>query len=307
MPDLREQYVTEHDLKEEVICGFTVSGEMKRVWAAEQKVLTEVIRICEKYNIMYYADYGTLLGAVRHKGFVPWDDDIDICLKRSDYMRLLEVLPKELPSNYFISSCYNNINHNQPWSTVSDYYTLPIPLSIQKQFFNCPYVVGLDIYMIDYVPRDKEMAELMISMYNVLYDFTQRFEELKENNEVDKYVDIVEELCNVKLVRDNTLRNQLYKLQDNIASMFTEEESDTLTLLPRVILGDTDFRYDKHWFDDVIKMDFNGMKINVPIGYDEILKLYYGDYMEYTMGQSAHGYPVYAEQKEYLQSINMLL
>ena len=89
--------------------------------------------------------------------------------------------------------------------------------------------------------------------------------------------------------------------------MFTEEESDTLTLLPRVILGDTDFRYDKHWFDDVIKMDFNGMKINVPIGYDEILKLYYGDYMEYTMGQSAHGYPVYAEQKEYLQSINMLL
>ena len=72
--DLREGYICEETLKEEVICDFNVSEEMKRVWAAEVKVLEKVIEICERHNITYYADYGTLLGTVRHKGFIPWDD-----------------------------------------------------------------------------------------------------------------------------------------------------------------------------------------------------------------------------------------
>ena len=65
--------------------GFYVPSMIKRAWAAEMEVLSEVDRVCEKYNIDYYADWGSLLATVRHGGFIPWDDDLDIVVKRKDY------------------------------------------------------------------------------------------------------------------------------------------------------------------------------------------------------------------------------
>lgn len=155
--------------------------------------------------------------------------------------------------------------------------------------------------MLDYVPRDKELAELMINMYEIVYDLAQRYEEYEQSGKLEQYVCAVEELCSVKLIRDNTLRNQLLRLDERIASMFNEEECDELTLLPRVVQGDYGFRYDKHWFDNIIKMEYNGLKINVPCGYDKILTAYYGNYMECVPMVSAHDYPFFKVQKEYLE------
>lgn len=98
--------------EDEVRDGFFVPAEMKHAWAAELEVLSEVDRICKKYNIQYYADWGTLLATVRHEGFIPWDDDLDIVMKREDYKRFLEVAPKELPEGY---SVYNYSNHDDFW------------------------------------------------------------------------------------------------------------------------------------------------------------------------------------------------
>ena len=69
---------------DEVRDGFYVNGLMKRCWAAQLEALNDIAGVCEKYQIRWYADFGTLLGAVRHGGFVPWDDDIDICMFRED-------------------------------------------------------------------------------------------------------------------------------------------------------------------------------------------------------------------------------
>ena len=69
----------------ETRCGFEISEMMKRAWSAELEVLEIVVDICNRNKLQYFADWGTLLGAVRHQGFIPWDDDIDICLKREDY------------------------------------------------------------------------------------------------------------------------------------------------------------------------------------------------------------------------------
>ena len=75
---------------------------MKRYFASQLKVLSLVASICEKYGITWYADYGTLLGAVRHGGYVPWDDDFDICMMRDDYNKFFEVAAKELPEGFEI-------------------------------------------------------------------------------------------------------------------------------------------------------------------------------------------------------------
>ena len=82
---------------------------IKRAWATELDVLDEVDRICRKYNITYYAEWGTLLGAIRHAGYVPWDDDLDIVMKREDYKKFLEVAPDEMLQEY---SVYNYSNHD---------------------------------------------------------------------------------------------------------------------------------------------------------------------------------------------------
>ena len=90
----------------EVRDDFEIPAMMKRAWAAELEVLSVIADVCERHHLQYFADYGTLLGAVRHKGFIPWDDDIDICMLREDYMELIRVLPEELPQGFCMAGMY---------------------------------------------------------------------------------------------------------------------------------------------------------------------------------------------------------
>ena len=90
--------------QEEERCNYTVSKEMKRVWAVELDLLVEFDRVCRKYSFPYVATGGTLLGAVRHKGFIPWDDDIDLGMKREHYQKLCEVAQQEFKHPYFFQT-----------------------------------------------------------------------------------------------------------------------------------------------------------------------------------------------------------
>ena len=82
-------------LEGEIRDGFYVENMMKKAWAAQLEVLNEVDKICRQYDIKYFADWGTLLGAIRHKGFVPWDDDMDITMKRQDYIRFCQIVQQQ--------------------------------------------------------------------------------------------------------------------------------------------------------------------------------------------------------------------
>ena len=77
--------IPEHFLEKEVRCEYTISRQMKEVWAVCIDLLEEFKRVCRKYQLHYIADFGTLLGAIRHKGFIPWDDDLDVAMPREDY------------------------------------------------------------------------------------------------------------------------------------------------------------------------------------------------------------------------------
>ena len=91
---------------DEVREGFYVPAMMKRAWAAEIEILFEIDKICEKHGLHYCIDYGTLLGAIRHRGFIPWDDDIDIMMMREDYEIFSKVANAELPEELSFCSIY---------------------------------------------------------------------------------------------------------------------------------------------------------------------------------------------------------
>jgi lipopolysaccharide cholinephosphotransferase len=292
--------------EEEVRCGFTVSSEMKHVWAAEMKILSYIISICEKYGITYFADSGTLLGAVRHKGFIPWDDDIDIAMKRADYMNFLSALKKENNPDYDVISFYFDDEYSKPFTSISNRTVVPLSKKVYDDFFQCPYSVGVDIFVLDYIARDVSLDDAQEGLYTVVYATAHDFEEHKENGELEHYVSEVERLCNVKLVRDNTLRTQLWRLADRIASMFTDEESDELRMLSSYVTQVPHIRYDKEWYASTVELDFEGMKVAAPVGYDKVLTQVYGDYMEMKQVNTGHDYPFFKNQREYLKKIGKI-
>ena len=295
---------SEDYFKEEVRCDFTISEKMKRAWAAEMEVLSEIIRVCKKYEITYYANWGTLLGAIRHQGYIPWDDDLDISLKRKDYRKLLKVLPDELPESYHVSSLYTPGDHSQPISCVMNSKVILTDQEMIKKFHGCPFIAGVDIDPLDYIPKDKELAETQRVLYNVVYDAAHRYEELEQSGELEQFLPKIEEFCKFSFDKSKPLKKQLWILSDTICSLYGETESDYLTWFPRTIRGNKNFRFPKEWFAYTIEMPFENMQIAVPNGYDQILTLLYGDYkIPMRDSRGAHDYPFYKKQEEFLERL----
>ena len=144
----------EHFLDEEVRLDYTVTRKMKEVWAVELDLLVELDRVCKKYDIKYVADCGTLLGAIRHKGFIPWDDDIDVGMLRSEYERLCKIAPFEFKEPYFFQTEETDPTSARGHAQLRNSSTTGILLSEigTKRSFN--QGIFIDIFPFDNVPND---------------------------------------------------------------------------------------------------------------------------------------------------------
>jgi len=163
--------------EQEVRDGFYLDTTMKTLWAAELEVLQKVAEICDRHGLKWYAAYGTLLGAIRHEGFVPWDDDMDIWVKRPDYNILMQVLPKELPEGYLVRSPMTDEGYNQYHTCLNSGNGISIAKEWLEQFHGCPFTVGLDIFPLDYLPRNEKDRELQAT----LLAMTGRIAQLAKN------------------------------------------------------------------------------------------------------------------------------
>ena len=90
-----QKRLKEHFLEAETRDGYFIDVTMKEAWKEMLDITEEIVRLCDKHNLNYSIAAGTLLGAVRHKGFIPWDDDVDLHMPRPDYDRFLEIAEKE--------------------------------------------------------------------------------------------------------------------------------------------------------------------------------------------------------------------
>lgn len=296
--------------KKEIREGFEVSEMMKRAWAAELEVLQAVIDICNNNNLQYFADWGTLLGAVRHQGFIPWDDDIDICLKREEYNKLLEILPQQLPHGLVVAGMYadsdrlKEANYTAQIRVIAD-ETLIEFNDYMKWFHGFPFQrVGIDIFPLDYINVDSNTAEMQRTMFRYGMYIATKWDALVKNGELEEYLRTFGELCNVKFDINHSLRNDIWKMTDAIAALCYNDEADEVTEYVNE-LDNTKYRMKKEWYDNTIMMPFENIEIAVPEKYHEVLTAQFGDYMIPVRGVADHEYPFYKKlESELIKQIN---
>lgn len=296
--------------QEETRDGFTISEMMKRAWGAILEVLQVIDEICARNHITYYADGGTLLGAIRHHGFIPWDDDLDICLLRDEYKRLLAVLPGELPPGFVAAGMYADSKRLQQADNAAhlrviadeEYWNFP---SYLARFHGFPYPrIGIDIFPIDYLSGDQEVLHLQVSIYHMIHFTIQNWELYIKEGLLEQQLQEIERVCAVKLDRSTDLVHQLWLLADKVASQTRREdatEADNIAFMSseqEIIHGRK-----LEWFAQAIRVPFECTTIPVPSGYEEMLTSMYGDYMTPVKGTANHDYPFYQKQEAEMKLI----
>ncbi len=275
------------NLEAETIDGYQVSSETKRIWAVEMDLARHLLDVCNRHNLRIWATGGTLIGAVRHHGFIPWDDDMDFCMMRDDYDMLIEIGPSEFKEPYFFQSFYTD----RFWGGMvkirrSDTAMIPSHFKIRE------YNMGIfiDVFVLDAIPDD---SKEFLSMYKKI----KLFRKLLYNNCIAH-----PESLSFKGRINHMIISSVFKivspdaLQKRIVNEFKKhpiQQNEECGLIDFSAQGrhspsNISIRSSKHCYDGTLSMPFHNMTLPVPIGYDEILTRQYGDYMTPVKGGQFH-------------------
>lgn len=260
----------ENFLQPETRDGVEVTAEMKAVWKVLLDILEEFIRVCERYNLKYCLDGGTMLGAVRHKGFIPWDDDIDVSLPRSDFNKFLEIAKNELSSKYFLQYGTTDPEHYQAYACIRDNKTSAIDLAWVRAGKRHSMGVGIDIFPFDYIPeRTSDMKWEMWwnkQIFRVyVFVFSRKLRGWRKWLLRPCFIIIYKIIGNSRLIR----------WRDANFASYTEAKATRYGNLAFQVGNERGF-FRKHVFRDRIKVSFEYIEAYIPVGYDEYLTQLYG-------------------------------
>lgn len=243
------------------------SEEMK---ANQLKILQYINDFCSDNNITYFLFYGSLIGAVRHKGIIPWDDDIDICMNRQDYNNFVNTFPRNSTNYVYIRE--QSIDPEFP------FYYSKICLNnthAYEPIDNRDYDVGIsiDLFPLDFVPNSfyKRIKQKAIIKLNRIKLIPHTIDTKCNRNLFKKF-------C-ISLL-NFIFRKPAYFYINNIRKCITTIRTDECEYVTEVMTPyGKKAIFPKEWFQSYILHSFEGMMIPIPVEYNRILTQLYGDYM----------------------------
>lgn len=249
-------------------------------------ILQEIDRICAKHDIQYFLAGGTLLGAVRHQGFIPWDDDLDVMMLRKDYERFLKVAPAELPEQLFLQT---------PATEPGNHYLIS-KIRLNETVFSSEYLlrfpqlhngIFVDVIAQDYTANSRLGQKLHLKLSLLARGLVfKKWSGGSATAVGKKYAifDLVKRLAPFKALE--WFQNRVLTLYEKVPGRKYLYDSMGINISRGA--------YPAHWLYGQKKILFNGQEFPAPVEYDQYLKYLYGDYMQpapVTQRTSSHTVP----------------
>ena len=288
--------------RDEVRSGFLVTSHRKKLWNAQIGLLKEFARICQKHNLRWFAIGGTLLGAVRHKGFIPWDFDTDVAMFRPDYEKFRRIVATEVKEPYFADNWYDYLLESEgatlddlkgnvqfitkkqekrrsiPWFTqwpsirLRDNRTTMIEIP-DRNLVN--QGVWIDIFPLDSVPPfdDKKIA-LNFELARVLLLATANPARIRKAMQDKQNLLVSYDELEKFLNKPYRERGKIFDNFINKNFVMTEHAGD---IRDYCLTNGRKF-YQSKDFQDVVRLPFESIEVPAPAGYDSVLTNFYGDW-----------------------------
>ena len=291
---------------DEIRDGFYVPPIMKHCWAAQMEVLNTVDEICKKNNIKYYIFSGTLMGAIRHGGFIPWDDDMDICMFRKDYMRFVKAVMRDKPEKYHVRNCHTDKTYRDVFTRLQNDDDVAMHPDFWKKGHGFVCNAGIDIFPVDYIPADKEKREKISHDVLQLCFIIVEYDKVGLTTDLDLEIKIVESKHHVKITRDDTIPQQMYLLMEDLLMGVKRSESKAVHI-------SLDWIQNENWpgipiecFKESIDIPFETATYKAPYLYDGVLRAMYGNYMKPVRVCDIHNFPWYQPVLDEVKKITLL-
>ena len=275
------------NLEKEIICDYEVSAKMKRVWSMELDMVKRFVEVCMQYGMTYRIMSGTLLGAVRHKGFIPWDNDIDIAMPRKDFNKLLEVGPTAFEKPLFFQT---------PVTEESRFFCTYVKIRDERgtaaseieygKGINCGMFI--DVFCLDELPNGRWSRRWYVVKLNEIAKM-QRFcfgEPLGDCLTARVKHGLQRMVYNLVYHHPNAA--QLFRIYHKNAGKYAGKNCNQVAQLDFGF--NKKFVWNKNDWDAMAMLDFENLKLAAPKGYAAILTTQYGDYMQLPDDKSTHDY-----------------
>lgn len=285
--------------EDEVRNGYYVPGIMKRCWAASLEILLELDRICKKYDIPYYIDYGTLLGAKRNGGFIPWDDDIDISMNREDFNRFREVVEEEIPPELY----FNCVEKSKDYAFIIGclgFHEVSLDENRLSRYHEFPFLVSIDICVNDSIAKDQELENVRESELVILGQLMLKvLNNERSGKNFEKSIRLVETNLKVRFNRKEKLEPQIYRLLNRICKEYEGDKGrkDLYAWIPQILQA-SHLNYPQEEVFPLSTIQFEGIEFPAPKNVDKILRIEYGDYEKPSKSGGSHGYPCFSKYEK---------